>query len=177
MLTSNTCTSRRACVENRGDGLKPVKMIDLSERKPDVGTARVCRILAIVAFFAVCTFFLGCTSSADSKQQKAQAAGPRAISVATAPVQRQDVPVYLSGLGAVTAFNTANIKSSVGEAFFPADGNDAEQLLTEADRRMYQMKHIHHAQRRARPVLSEPLELQRTEAGGTDVGLAGERRS
>jgi diguanylate cyclase (GGDEF)-like protein/putative nucleotidyltransferase with HDIG domain len=66
---------------------------------------------------------------------------------------------------------------SVGEAFFPADGNDAEQLLTEADRRMYQMKHIHHAQRRARPVLSEPLELQRTEAGGTDVGLAGERRS
>lgn len=66
---------------------------------------------------------------------------------------------------------------SVGEAFFPADGDDAEQLLTEADRRMYQMKHIHHAQRRARPVLNEPLELQCTEAGGTDVGLAGERRS
>src|SRR6202020_3503334 len=30
-----------------------------------------------------------------------------------ATVQRQDVPVYLSGLGAVTAFNTANIKSRV----------------------------------------------------------------
>ena len=26
---------------------------------------------------------------------------------------------------------------SIGEAFFPADGNDAEQLLAEADRRMY----------------------------------------
>jgi diguanylate cyclase (GGDEF)-like protein len=37
---------------------------------------------------------------------------------------------------------------SLGEAFFPEDGGDAEQLLTEADRRMYQMKHVHHAQRR-----------------------------
>src|ERR1035441_266673 len=98
MLTSNTCTSRRACVENRGDGLKPVKMIDLSERKPDVGTARVCRIVAIVAFFAVPTFSRGCSSSGESRQQKAQAAGPRAFWVATAPVQRQDVPVYLSVL-------------------------------------------------------------------------------
>jgi diguanylate cyclase (GGDEF)-like protein/putative nucleotidyltransferase with HDIG domain len=39
---------------------------------------------------------------------------------------------------------------SVGEAFFPEDGGDAEQLLSEADRRMYQMKHVHHAQRRGR---------------------------
>ena len=39
---------------------------------------------------------------------------------------------------------------SLGEAFFPKDGDDAEQLLTEADRRMYQMKHVNHAQRRAR---------------------------
>src|ERR1035438_7774056 len=145
MLTSNTCTSRRACVENRGDGLKPVKMIDLSERKPDVGTARVCRIVAIVAFFAVCTFFLGCTSSADSKQQKAQAAGPRAISVATAPVQRQDVPVYLSGLGAVTAFNTANIKSRVDGQIMKVnvrEGQNVKQgeLLIELDSRPFQVQ-------------------------------------
>lgn len=39
---------------------------------------------------------------------------------------------------------------SVGEAFFPDDGLDAEQLLTEADRRMYQMKQAHHVERRAR---------------------------
>jgi GGDEF domain-containing protein len=29
---------------------------------------------------------------------------------------------------------------SIGDAYFPADGSDAEQLLAEADRRMYVAK-------------------------------------
>jgi membrane fusion protein, multidrug efflux system len=58
-------------------------------------------------------FFSGCSSSADTKQAKAQAAAPRPVSVAVAPVQQKDVPVYLVGLGSVTAFYTANIKSRV----------------------------------------------------------------
>jgi GGDEF domain-containing protein len=33
---------------------------------------------------------------------------------------------------------------SVGVAFFSEDGTDAEQLLAEADRRMYIVKQIHH---------------------------------
>jgi len=33
---------------------------------------------------------------------------------------------------------------SVGTAFFCEDGMDAEQLLAEADRRMYIVKQIHH---------------------------------
>ena len=51
---------------------------------------------------------------------------------------------------------------SVGEAFFPENGCDAEQLLTEADQRMYQMKHAHHEQRRARRAGGESLEHQPT---------------
>jgi diguanylate cyclase (GGDEF)-like protein len=35
---------------------------------------------------------------------------------------------------------------SVGTSFFQDDGTDAEQLLSEADRRMYIVKQIHHAQ-------------------------------
>jgi diguanylate cyclase (GGDEF)-like protein/putative nucleotidyltransferase with HDIG domain len=34
------------------------------------------------------------------------------------------------------------IALSVGEAFYPDDGSDAEQLLAEADRRMYKSKHL-----------------------------------
>jgi multidrug efflux system membrane fusion protein len=70
------------------------------------------RLVLAVALGVVCAAFSGCTT-AGSKQQKAQAAGPRVVSVAVAKVQQQDVPVYLTGLGSVTAFNTANIKSRV----------------------------------------------------------------
>ena len=42
------------------------------------------------------------------------------------------------------------ITLSVGMAFCPDDGYDVERLLAEADRRMYSMKQIHHAERRAR---------------------------
>jgi diguanylate cyclase (GGDEF)-like protein len=37
---------------------------------------------------------------------------------------------------------------SVGEAFFPGDGADTEDLLAEADKRMYQMKQSHHTRTR-----------------------------
>lgn len=99
----------------------------------------------LVVLAAVCAFFVGC-SAADSKQQKAQAAsGPRAVSVAIAPVQQQDVPVYLSGLGAVTAFNTANIKSRVDGQIMKVnfrEGQDVHEgeLLIEIDARPYQVQ-------------------------------------
>jgi membrane fusion protein, multidrug efflux system len=69
------------------------------------------RMVTAIAL-AVCASLSGCSSS-DAKQQKAQAAGPRAASVAVAKVQQQNVPVYLVGLGSVTAFYTANLKSRV----------------------------------------------------------------
>ena len=40
-----------------------------------------------------------------------------------------------------TLFNEPILTGSVGVANYPSDGNDAEQLLAEADRRMYKQKH------------------------------------
>src|SRR5690348_497125 len=101
---------------------------------------------AVAALFvaAVCMLFTGCSSS-NSKQQRAQAAGPRSVSVAVAPVQQQDVPVYLSGLGAVTAFNTANIKSRVDGQIMKVnfrEGQDVREgdLLIEIDSRPYRVQ-------------------------------------
>jgi len=91
----------------------------------------------------VCAGFFGCSSS-DAKQQKAQAASaPRAVSVAVARVQKQDVPVYLTGLGSVTAFNTANIKSRVDGQIMQVnfkEGQNVKQgdLLILIDPRPYQ---------------------------------------
>jgi membrane fusion protein, multidrug efflux system len=102
------------------------------------------RVLVLGMLAAVGAFFVGCGGAADSKQ-RAQAAGPHAVSVAVAPVQKQDVPVYLSGLGAVTAFNTANIKSRVDGQIMKVnfrEGQDVREgeLLIEIDARPYQVQ-------------------------------------
>src|ERR1700681_3704175 len=118
-------------------------MNDLFARKPRAARVRVGLVLSFLAVSAICAFLLGCSSSADTKQQKAQAAGPRTVSVATAQVQRQDVPVYLTGLGAVAAFNTANIKSRVDGQIMKVnfrEGQNVKQgeLLILIDPRQYQ---------------------------------------
>jgi membrane fusion protein, multidrug efflux system len=92
---------------------------------------------------ALCALQFGC--SMGSKPQKAQAAGPRSVSVAVATVEKQDVPVYLSGLGSVTAFNTANIKSRVDGQIMKVNFVEGQfvhegDLLIEIDPRPYQVQ-------------------------------------
>src|SRR5882757_6845899 len=118
-------------------------MTHLSDRKHCGTTLRVSSATTILSLASLCAFFVGCSSGADSKQQKAQAAAPRSVSVATAQVQRQDVPVYLTGLGAVTAFNTANIKSRVDGQIMKVNVREGQnvkegELLIEIDARPYQ---------------------------------------
>lgn len=117
-------------------------MIDLFNRTPRAGVLHASGALALFVLAALCTSFLGCGGS-DSKQQKAQAAGPHPVSVAIAQVQRQDVPVYLTGLGSVTAFNTANIKSRVDGQIMHVNFREGQnvkkgELLIEIDSRPFQ---------------------------------------
>ena len=106
---------------------------------------RAFRIVFTVALAATCAMFSAC-SSADSKQQKAQAAAPqRAVSVAVAKVEKQDVPVYLTGLGSVTAFYTANIKSRVDGQIMRVNFQEGQvvkegDLLILIDPRPYQVQ-------------------------------------
>jgi membrane fusion protein, multidrug efflux system len=93
---------------------------------------------ALLAFSVAC-------SSGDPKQQKAQAASPHPVSVAVATVEQQNVPVYLTGLGAVTAFNTANIKSRVDGQIMKVNFQEGQfvkegDLLIEIDARPYQVQ-------------------------------------
>src|SRR5208282_5253289 len=145
MHTSNTCASGEPVwkIPYRNN---PVTMINRHHFATNLRAKRVVasRFLVLVVIFAVCAVFAGC-SSADSKQQKAQAAAPRATSVAVAQVQKQDVPVYLTGLGAVTAFNTANIKSRVDGQIMKVNFQEGQNvkvgdLLIEIDDRPYQVQ-------------------------------------
>ena len=52
-------------------------------------------------------------SSADTKASAARPTTPPAVPVAITAVQRMDFPVYLTGLGSVTPWNSVSIKSRV----------------------------------------------------------------
>ena len=91
----------------------------------------------------LCAAFVACTGG-DAKQQ-AQAASPHAVSVAIAPVTQQDMPVYLVGLGSVTAFYTANIKSRVDGQIMRVNFQEGQtvkegDLLILIDPRPYQVQ-------------------------------------
>jgi len=90
--------------------------------------------LSMAVVLAVCAALSGCSSgssSAESKQGRAQASS-HAASVAVAKVEKQDVPVYLVGLGSVTAFYTANIKSRVDGQIMRVNFQEG-QLVKEGD--------------------------------------------
>jgi len=110
---------------------------------PPVKTAAQ-RVVTSLAIVATALLAQSC-SGGDPKPQKAHAAAERAVSVAVAQVQRQDVPVYLTGLGSVTAFYTANIKSRVDGQIMKVNFQEGQivhegDLLIEIDARPYQVQ-------------------------------------
>ncbi|MGA2021426.1 MAG: MdtA/MuxA family multidrug efflux RND transporter periplasmic adaptor subunit [Candidatus Sulfotelmatobacter sp.] len=108
------------------------------------------RLRLVTAVALACAFFFlsGCTSSgsgADSKEGRAHAASSHAASVAVAKVEKQDVPVYMVGLGSVTAFYTANIKSRVDGQIMRVNFQEGQivkegDLLILIDPRPYQVQ-------------------------------------
>src|SRR5579863_3434129 len=104
----------------------------------------VVRRLALASGLVACAALVACSGGADAKQQ-AQAAAPRSVSVAIAPVLKQDMPVYLAGLGSVTAFNTANIKSRVDGQIMQVNFKEGQtvkqgELLIVIDPRPYEVQ-------------------------------------
>jgi multidrug efflux system membrane fusion protein len=101
--------------------------------------------LALAVLLSLLCAFLSSCAGGDPSEKKAQAAGPRAVSVAVATVQRQDVPVYQVGLGSVTAFYTANIKSRVDGQIMRVNFQEGQivkegDLLILIDPRPYQVQ-------------------------------------
>src|ERR1700731_247141 len=131
---------RKAIAGSKRSGSKTVKIISSGSSRQQT-LSWDSGVLAIFVLL-LCFSLSGC-STANSKQQQAQAAAPRAVSVAIAQVKVQDVPVYVTGLGSVTAFNTANIKSRVDGQIMKVnfrEGQNVKQgeLLILIDPRQYQ---------------------------------------
>ncbi|MFZ0320399.1 MAG: MdtA/MuxA family multidrug efflux RND transporter periplasmic adaptor subunit [Candidatus Sulfotelmatobacter sp.] len=112
----------------------PTKIVNPTKYSLEQATPARSRLRLIMALvLAACAAFSGCSnSSADPRQGKAQAASSHAASVSVAKVEKQDVPVYLVGLGSVTAFYTANIKSRVDGQIMRVNFQEG-QLVKEGD--------------------------------------------
>jgi len=101
---------------------------------------RTSLLLSILALLAV-------TSCSKSSQQAVQAAAKAAaapVPVNVAPVLRQDVPIILTGLGTVQAYNTVTLKTRVDGQIMTVnfkEGQDVRkgQLLAVIDPRPYEV--------------------------------------
>jgi multidrug efflux system membrane fusion protein len=85
----------------------------------------------------------GCQGSASPKDKQDPTA--RAVPVAVFTAVRQDMPVYLTGLGTVTAFNTVSVKSRVDGQLMQVNFREGQQvkkgdLLVLIDPRPYQVQ-------------------------------------
>src|ERR1700726_1985779 len=134
---------RKTIAGSQLSGSKTVKIISSgSSRQQTLSWDSGVLAIFVLGLGALCFSLSGC-STANSKQQQAQAAAPRAGSVAIAQVKVQDVPVYVTGLGSVTAFNTANIKSRVDGQIMKVNFREGQnvrqgELLILIDPRPYQ---------------------------------------
>ena len=79
----------------------------------------------------------------DAETQKLAAAADRPVPVSVVPVQQKDMPIYLTALGTVTAYNTVTIRSRVDGQLMRVNFREGQavrkgQLLIEIDPRPYQ---------------------------------------
>jgi membrane fusion protein, multidrug efflux system len=112
---------------------------------------RSCYVLCWMTLCAFLALGMGCSSSqnpqaASKKGQKGGKGGPggMSVSVAVTPATVMDLPVYLSGLGSVEAFNTVVVKSRIDGQLVQINFKEGQQvqkgdLLAVIDPRPYQV--------------------------------------
>jgi multidrug efflux system membrane fusion protein len=101
-------------------------------------------LAGMAILMAACGGYVGWQHRATTGAAAAAVSAPSpAIPVSVAPAQRRDVPIYLTGLGTVQAFNTVTVKTRVdGElikvAFTEGQDVKAGDLLAQIDPRPFQ---------------------------------------
>jgi membrane fusion protein, multidrug efflux system len=97
--------------------------------------------LLVLLTLGIVGYRMHASSLSDAKSKET---APTAISVGVIPVQKRDVPFYVTGLGSVTAFNTVTVHSRIdGEImkiyFTEGQFVKAGDILAEIDPRPYQV--------------------------------------
>ncbi len=69
--------------------------------------------IGLIATLALIALGIGCSNASSKSPSTARAAGSQAVPVSVAPAVRENMPVYLVGLGSVTPLNAVSVKSRV----------------------------------------------------------------
>ncbi len=82
---------------------------------------------------------------AAAAAEQARRAANRAVTVAAAPVRSGDMPVYLRGLGTVTAYNTVNVKTRADGPIIKVNFSEGQmvrkgEVLVQIDPRPFQVQ-------------------------------------
>ncbi len=113
-----------------------------SSRGSKIRTVIILLVIALAIAFVVWRI-LSNRKAQDKEANRAAAAANRPIPVQVAAVQQQTVPVYLTALGTVTAYNTVTLHSRVDGQLLQVNFREGQsvrkgQLLLQIDSRPYQ---------------------------------------
>jgi multidrug efflux system membrane fusion protein len=100
------------------------------------------RIVVLIVLVAVAAFS---NLTFQKKSRSTQATSPTAIPVATAIAKRGDQPIYLTGLGSVTAYNTVTLRTRVDGELLRVVVHEGQMvsagdLIAEIDPRPFQIQ-------------------------------------
>ena len=102
------------------------------------------RLASLLVLLLLPSFFTACSGSSSSPS-KARANTPQTVQVTVAPALRQDLPIYLTGLGSIEAYYTVSVKSRVDGQLVDVKFKEGENvqkgaLLAVIDPRPYQVQ-------------------------------------
>jgi multidrug efflux system membrane fusion protein len=103
------------------------------------------RMACVLVPLLLPSFFTACSSGSGSSPSRARANTPQTVQVTVAPALRQDLPIYLTGLGSIEAYYTVSVKSRVDGQLVDVKFKEGETvkkgaLLAVIDPRPYQVQ-------------------------------------
>ena len=102
------------------------------------------QLASLLVLLSLPSFFTACSGS-SSTPSRARANAPQTVQVTVAPALRQDLPIYLTGLGSIEAYYTVSVKSRVDGQLVDVKFKEGETvkkgaLLAVIDPRPYQVQ-------------------------------------